>query len=45
VLNTQLDNRNVAIVLLNAYGRYSGMGDASRIRQAYQKQPALLAAR
>lgn len=45
VLNTQLENRNVAIVLLNAYGRYSGMGDANRIRQAYQKQPALLAAR
>jgi len=45
VLNTQLENRNVAIVLLNAYGRYSGMGDANRIRQAYQNQPALLAAR
>ncbi len=45
VLNTQLDNRNVAIVLLNAYGRYSGMGDANRIRQAYQSQPALVAAR
>lgn len=45
VLNTRLDNRNVAIVLLNAYGRYSGMGDANRIRQAYQKQPALVASR
>lgn len=45
VLHTRLDNRNVAIVLLNAQGRYSGMGDANRIRQAYQKQPALLAAR
>lgn len=44
VLHTSLHGRNLAIVLLNAQGRYSGMGDAGRIRQALEKQPALLAA-
>lgn len=43
VLHTTLHGRNLAIVLLNAQGRYSGMGDAGRIRQALEKQPALLA--
>lgn len=44
VLHTSLHGRNLAIVLLNAQGRYSGMGDAGRIRQALEKQPTLLAA-
>lgn len=43
VLHAELNGRKVAIVLLNAYGRYSGMGDANRIRQAFAKQPALVA--
>lgn len=45
VLHTTFQGRDIAIVLLNAHGRYSGMGDANRIRQAFQKQPALLAAK
>lgn len=45
VMHTTINGRNLAVVFLNAQGRYSGMGDASRVRQAFERQPALIAAR
>ncbi|MGE4370162.1 MAG: D-alanyl-D-alanine endopeptidase [Burkholderiaceae bacterium] len=40
VMLTEIDNKDVAIVLLNASGRYSRIGDAIRIRTLVEKAPA-----
>jgi D-alanyl-D-alanine endopeptidase (penicillin-binding protein 7) len=38
VMLTQIDKREVAIVLLNSTGRYSRVGDAMRVRQLVEKE-------